>query len=117
MLVTPPARTLGAMANRVAQDLKRETAAGQQTGLVNANRRAKKYGKPWTADMLRYQRHEHPIRWDPERQLWVCTTEGCGYERPAREREIVTGPDDDKGFQPMVGHGDPVDQYTRKEDW
>jgi hypothetical protein len=32
--------------------------------------------------------HPHPIRWDVEAQLWVCT-QGCGFTRPKREAEVV----------------------------
>ena len=32
--------------------------------------------------------HPHPIRWNPEQQLWVCTQE-CGFTRPKREGEVV----------------------------
>jgi hypothetical protein len=32
--------------------------------------------------------HPHPIRWDAEAQLWVCT-QGCGFTRPKREGEVV----------------------------
>ncbi|HEX2034393.1 MAG TPA: hypothetical protein VHS99_09430 [Chloroflexota bacterium] len=32
--------------------------------------------------------HPHPIRWDVERQLWVCS-QGCGFTRPKREGEVV----------------------------
>src|SRR5687767_5405398 len=34
------------------------------------------------------QVHPHPIRWDSELQLWVCSR-GCGFSRPKREGEIV----------------------------
>ena len=34
------------------------------------------------------QVHPHPIRWDSEQQLWVCSR-GCGFSRPKREGEIV----------------------------
>jgi hypothetical protein len=32
--------------------------------------------------------HPHPIRWDADRQLWVCT-QGCGFTRLKREGEVV----------------------------
>ncbi|HVG95559.1 MAG TPA: hypothetical protein VNK05_01510 [Chloroflexota bacterium] len=32
--------------------------------------------------------HPHPIRWDADAQLWVCTR-GCGFSRPKREAEVV----------------------------
>jgi hypothetical protein len=32
--------------------------------------------------------HPHPIRWDADLQLWVCT-QGCGFTRPKREGEVV----------------------------
>ena len=32
--------------------------------------------------------HPHPIRWEPDLQLWVCTR-GCGFTRPKREGEVV----------------------------
>lgn len=34
------------------------------------------------------QVHPHPIRWDIDRQLWVCSV-GCGFTRPKREGEVV----------------------------
>jgi hypothetical protein len=34
------------------------------------------------------QVHPHPIRWNAEQQLWVCT-QGCGFTRPKREGEVV----------------------------
>jgi hypothetical protein len=34
------------------------------------------------------QVHPHPIRWDPEQELWVCSR-GCGFTRPRRESEVV----------------------------
>ena len=35
-----------------------------------------------------YQVHPHPIRWDIDRQLWVCS-KGCGFTRPKSEGEVV----------------------------
>ncbi len=32
--------------------------------------------------------HPHPIRWDADQQLWVCT-QGCGFSRLKREGEVV----------------------------
>jgi hypothetical protein len=32
--------------------------------------------------------HPHPIRWEADLQLWVCTR-GCGFTRPKREGEVV----------------------------
>jgi hypothetical protein len=32
--------------------------------------------------------HPHPIRWDADRQLWVCT-QGCDFTRVKREGEVV----------------------------
>ena len=32
--------------------------------------------------------HPHPIRWDIDQQLWVCS-QGCGFSRPKREGEVV----------------------------
>jgi hypothetical protein len=34
------------------------------------------------------QVHPHPIRWDIDRQLWVCSL-GCGFTRPKRPGEVV----------------------------
>ncbi|MGH2353827.1 MAG: hypothetical protein ACRDJN_19655 [Chloroflexota bacterium] len=34
------------------------------------------------------QVHPHPIRWDIDQQLWVCSI-GCGFARPKREGEVV----------------------------
>lgn len=34
------------------------------------------------------QVHPHPIRWDIEQQLWVCSN-GCGFTRPKRDGEVV----------------------------
>ncbi|HEV2121427.1 MAG TPA: hypothetical protein VGW38_01465 [Chloroflexota bacterium] len=34
------------------------------------------------------QVHPHPIRWDVDQQLWVCSV-GCGFSRPKREGEVV----------------------------
>ncbi len=34
------------------------------------------------------QVHPHPIRWDIDRQLWVCSI-GCGFTRPKRPGEVV----------------------------
>jgi hypothetical protein len=39
------------------------------------------------------QVHPHPIRWDIEQQLWVCSR-GCGFTRPKREGEIVPSRED-----------------------
>ena len=33
--------------------------------------------------------HPHPIRWDADRQLWVCSKGLCDFTRPKREGEIV----------------------------
>lgn len=33
--------------------------------------------------------HPHPIRWDVEQQLWVCSRGLCDFSRPKREKEIV----------------------------
>lgn len=32
--------------------------------------------------------HEHAIRWDVDRQLWVCS-QGCGFSRLKRDGEVV----------------------------
>ena len=34
------------------------------------------------------QVHPHPIRWDIDQQLWVCSV-GCGFTRLKREGEVV----------------------------
>lgn len=39
----------------------------------------------------RRQPHEHPIRWNEERERWVCS-DGCGFEREATETEVVRRP-------------------------
>ena len=33
--------------------------------------------------------HPHPIRWDIDRQLWVCSPGLCDFTRPKREGEVV----------------------------
>jgi len=33
--------------------------------------------------------HPHPIRWDIDRQLWVCSRGLCDFTRPKREGEVV----------------------------
>ena len=33
--------------------------------------------------------HPHPIRWDTDRQLWVCSRGLCDFTRPKREGEVV----------------------------
>ena len=38
--------------------------------------------------------HPHPIRWDPDRQLWVCSPGLCDFVRPKREGEVVATRED-----------------------
>ena len=33
--------------------------------------------------------HPHPIRWDSDRQLWVCSRGLCDFTRPKREGEVL----------------------------
>jgi hypothetical protein len=33
--------------------------------------------------------HPHAIRWDIDRQLWVCSRGLCDFTRPKREGEVV----------------------------
>lgn len=33
--------------------------------------------------------HPHPIRWDIDRQLWVCSPGLCDFTRPKRPGEVV----------------------------
>jgi hypothetical protein len=35
------------------------------------------------------QVHPHPIRWDSDRQLWVCSRGLCDFTRPKRDGEVV----------------------------
>lgn len=56
------------------------------------------YNKPFNPD---YERHEHPIRWDIDQQLWVCS-KGCGYTRERREQEKCYTREQAALHRPMV---------------
>lgn len=43
--------------------------------------------------------HPHPIHWDRERQLWICSA-GCPFARPKREGEVVYGMDQSTFMRP-----------------
>ena len=50
------------------------------------------------------QVHPHPIRWDIERQLWVCSR-GCGFTRPKREGEVVPSREEAREEAERAGTG------------
>ena len=50
------------------------------------------------------QVHPHPIRWEVEQQLWVCS-EGCGFTRPKREGEVVPTREDARDEARRAGTG------------
>jgi hypothetical protein len=45
--------------------------------------------QPATAPQSATAIHPHPIRWDIDRQLWVCSRGLCDFTRPKREGEVV----------------------------
>ena len=58
--------------------------------------------------------HPHPIRWDAEAQLWVCT-QGCGFTRPKREGEVVPSREEARMEAVRAGTGaDFADLATRR---
>lgn len=48
--------------------------------------------------------HPHPIRWDAEQQLWVCTV-GCGFSRLKRESEVVPSREEARQEAQRAGTG------------
>ncbi len=48
--------------------------------------------------------HPHPIRWDADRQLWVCT-QGCGFTRLKRLGEVVPSPEEARAEALRAGTG------------
>jgi len=48
--------------------------------------------------------HPHPIRWDIDQQLWVCSV-GCGFNRPKREGEVVPSREDAQDEARRAGTG------------
>jgi hypothetical protein len=58
---------------------------------------------PAQADAAR-QVHPHPIRWDVDQQLWVCSV-GCGFTRPKREGEVVPSREEARDEARRAGTG------------
>ena len=50
------------------------------------------------------QVHPHPIRWDIDRQLWVCSV-GCGFTRPKRAGEVVPSREEAREEAARAGTG------------
>jgi hypothetical protein len=66
-------------------------------------------GAPQAASAI----HPHPIRWDVEQQLWVCT-QGCGFARHKREGEVVPSREEAREEDARAGTGaDFVDLRER----
>jgi len=49
--------------------------------------------------------HPHPIRWDVDRQLWVCSPELCDFTRPKRPGEVVPTRDEARAEAMRAGTG------------
>jgi hypothetical protein len=57
-----------------------------------------------TAPQAASQVHPHPIRWDVDQQLWVCSV-GCGFTRPKRENEVVPSREEARDEARRAGTG------------
>jgi hypothetical protein len=70
---------------------------------------------PQQAPQPAAQVHPHPIRWDIDQQLWVCSI-GCGFTRPKREGEVVPTRDEARQEAARAGTGaDFADLRTRRD--
>lgn len=48
--------------------------------------------------------HPHPIRWDIDQQLWVCSR-GCDFTRPKRDGEVVPSREEARAEAKRAGTG------------